>query len=201
MKRQSLHTKNQRSQNRPLQLETLENRTLLTVGNVMAPAVNGVSVIPEQSAVIRQEKITDSLTPDQCQGACYLRDPGQTKLEIYNSFFREDGSAGELETIPNFDPSHLEPKVDQTTEANDWYRDPAAAWLTDGCRQPDDITSHPDQYRFSAELSDAVWSSNSMEDLVQTSRFKVNRRITELFSAGSGEDYPVIELPSIYNGF
>ena len=94
MKRQSRNQQNKFSQDRNLKIESLENRNLMTVGNVIASAVTEFATSTEESVTIGHEKNITSMSNGQCQGACYVRDQGKDKLD---GFFTQSGSAAELQ--------------------------------------------------------------------------------------------------------
>ena len=88
MKLRSTNQTNQFSQDRSLKLESLENRNLMTVGNMMVAAIVDDNHTHVESVTIGHEKNIDSLTNEQCQGACYLRDQdqGQDQPKFSNGF-------------------------------------------------------------------------------------------------------------------
>lgn len=86
MKLRSTNQTNQFSQDRSLKLESLENRNLMTVGNVMVAAIVDDNHTHVESVRFGHEKNIASLTNEQCQGACYLRDQGKDQPEISNGF-------------------------------------------------------------------------------------------------------------------
>ena len=102
MKLRSTNQTNQFSQDRSLKLESLENRNLMTVGNVMVAAIVDDNHTHVESVTIGHEKNIDSLTGGQCEGACYLRDQGpdqgQHQPKISNGFLTQTGSAADIET-------------------------------------------------------------------------------------------------------
>ena len=96
MKRRPTNQNNQFSQDRNLQLESLENRNLMTVANVVASAAIEFATPKEESVTIGHEKNITSLSNEQCQGACYLNGPGKDRVKLSNGFFAQTGSASEL---------------------------------------------------------------------------------------------------------
>ena len=92
----SRNRKSQFSHDRNLKLEALERRDLMTVGTVMAATMPEFAAPAEERVTIGHEKNIASRTAGQCQGACYVRHQGAGKLEIYNGFFTQHGSASEL---------------------------------------------------------------------------------------------------------
>ena len=98
MKLRSTSQKNQFSHDRSLKLESLENRNLMTVGNVMVAAIVDDNHTPVESITIGHENNIDSLTGGQCEGACYLRGQGKDQPKISNGFLTQTGSAADIET-------------------------------------------------------------------------------------------------------
>ncbi|MFP6602722.1 MAG: hypothetical protein VB862_09360, partial [Pirellulaceae bacterium] len=84
MKLRSTNQTNQFSQGRSLKLESLENRNLMTVGNMMVGAIVDDNHTHVESVTIGHEKNITPLSNEQCQGACYLRGQGQDQPEISN---------------------------------------------------------------------------------------------------------------------
>ena len=89
MKRQTSRRPQPFSQPRILKLESLENRNLMTVGNMMVGAIVDDNHTHVESVTIGHEKNIVSLTNEQCQGACYLR--AQMDNVAVDEFFTQSG--------------------------------------------------------------------------------------------------------------
>ena len=109
MKRQSRNQQNKFSQDRTLKIESLENRNLMTVGNMMVGAIVDDNHTHVESVTIGHEKNIVSVTSPQCQAACYVPDQGKDKLD---GFFTQSGSASELGSFPL--PEFVAPNVKES---------------------------------------------------------------------------------------
>ena len=170
MKRQTSRRPQPFSQPRLLKLESLENRNLMTVGNMMVGAIVDDNHTHVESVTIGHEKNIDSLTNEQCQGACYLRGQGTDKLD---GFFTQSGSAAELQGQQVEESiAILGTANGMRTQQRGYNNGQDAADIIRGNDEDVTVGEIPDrldgfftQSGSATEINDAIWANADTRDL------------------------------------